>query len=71
MSHGCFNRAPLQTAVWHQDGWLKSQTELGKVTRLPRMVQRPDPMSKNCNYQQHDKYADPGCVGCKHKDINE
>lgn len=24
-------------------------------------------MSKTCEYSKHDKYADPGCAGCKHR----
>ncbi len=24
-------------------------------------------MLRECQYQKDDKYADPGCVGCKHK----
>lgn len=27
----------------------------------------PFPMARDCQYQKDDKYADPGCAGCKHK----
>lgn len=52
-----------------QDGWIKSQTDLGETTRVPKMVQRPDPMTKPCQYQKHDKFADPGCVCCRWKEV--
>lgn len=32
-----------------------------------RMVWVPFRMSKLCEYAKNDKYADPQCVGCKHK----
>ena len=65
--YGCHNRAPLkQSAVvangWYQDG----------MTRTPRMISIPDPMTKTCNYTttQLGK-ADAKCVGCTHKQTTE
>ena len=63
MSYGCFNRAPLETRVIVQDGWIDDDH-----TRMPLMVNWPDPMTKTCNYQADDKYNDPQCQGCKHKE---
>jgi len=62
--NGCFDRAPLKTRVMVQDGW----NYIGD-TRTPRMVIIPDPMTKTCQYQADDKYSDPQCVGCKHKEV--
>ena len=61
MSYGCYNRKPLQRHVTVQDGWYA-----GINTRTARMVTIPDPMTKDCQYQKDDRYADPQCVGCKH-----
>lgn len=66
MSHGCFNRKPLKTSALVQDGWVPEQYG---HTRTPWMVSTPDPMTKTCQYSKDDRYGDPGCVGCIHKDI--
>ena len=60
MSYGCHNRPPLRTRAVVQDGYF-----FDGVTRTPKMIAIPDPMSKDCRYSKdHD---DPGCTGCKHK----
>ena len=56
--NGCFDRAPLKSRVMVQDGWWPDGTR--------HMVEIPDPMTKDCQYQADDKYNDPQCVGCKH-----
>ena len=61
--NGCFDRAPLKTKVMVQDGW-----DYTGDTRAPRMVIIPDPMTKSCQYQKDDKYNDPQCLGCIHKE---
>lgn len=63
--NGCYNRKPLHSTVTVQDGWY-----MDGYTRTPRMVSIPNPMQKSCQYQKDDKYNDPGCNGCKHKDAN-
>jgi hypothetical protein len=60
--NGCFNRSPLKTSVVVQSGHF-----MDGITRTPRMVSIPDPMSKDCQYSKDDKYNDQGCVGCAHK----
>jgi len=47
--NGCFNRAPLRTQVIVQAGHF-----MDGVTRYPRMISIPDPMTKDCQYT-HDK----------------
>lgn len=61
--NGCFNRAPFKESMKVQDGWI----DYGN-SRMPRMIDVPFRMSKDCEYQKHDKYNDPNCVGCKHKE---
>jgi len=46
-----------------QDGWI----DYGS-SRAQKMIDVPFRMSKDCEYQKHDKYNDPNCVGCKHKE---
>lgn len=60
--NGCFDRPPLKPRVMVQDGW-----EGG----IRHMVVIPDPMTKSCQYQKDDRYKDPQCVGCKHKESHE
>lgn len=58
--NGCFNRAPLQTRVIVQSGHF-----MDGVTRYPRMVSIPDPMTKECQYTKNEiGRADKGCDGC-------
>lgn len=59
MTYGCFNRAPF----------LESHTIHGisRQTGLPVSTAIPARMSRECQYQKFDRYADPGCVGCIHK----
>ena len=61
--NGCFDRAPLRTTAIVQDGWY-----MDGVTRTPRMISIPDPMTKTCQYSKDDKYDDQACTGCKHKE---
>lgn len=61
--NGCFNRQPFRESMKVQDGWI----DYGN-SRIPLMVDSPFRMSKACEYQKHDKYNDPNCAGCKHKE---
>jgi hypothetical protein len=60
--NACYNRKPLRRTVVIQDGWVY-QRQPGLVTRTPRMVRVPDPMTKDCQYSVHT--VDPKCAGCK------
>jgi len=72
MTYGCFNRPPLQETVYVQDGWYLQQLRGNKhLSRAPRMIEIPDPMTKSCQYQADDKYNDPQCIGCKHKESHD
>ena len=63
MKYGCHNRTPLKTSLIVQSGHF-----MDGVTRVPRMVSIPDPMTKMCQYQltQLGKF-DNKCIGCTHK----
>ena len=61
--NGCFDRPPLKTSAVVADGHF-----MDGVTRTSRMISIPDPMTKTCQYSKDDKYDDPQCVGCKHKE---
>lgn len=64
--YGCSNRPRERNNVIVQDGW--SVVRLGgKPSRLPRMVERPDPMSKDCRYDKAQ--IDPQCADCAHKSV--
>jgi len=66
MSYGCHDRPPLKDHHWVQNGYLIDERA---GTRIGRMTPITDLMTKTCQYQKHDKYRDPGCVGCRHKEI--
>lgn len=66
MSYGCFNRKPLKTQIVVQSGHF-----MDGVTRTPRMISIPDPMTKTCQYSKFDIYNDPQCQNCKHKEVND
>lgn len=54
----CHNREQPADRVYVQDGWYMDGTR--------RMVDIPDPMTKDCRYAAHGYAAsDPGCSGCK------
>jgi len=55
-SYGCFNRAPYLPVNTIPARW-PGDTPL----------HIPNRMAMECQYQLDDKYADPQCVGCKHK----
>ena len=58
--NGCFNREPFKSEqVLHG---MDSQTGFYVRTVIPFR------MTETCVYQKYDKYNDPGCVGCKHKE---
>lgn len=59
--HGCHNRPPLRTRAMVQDGWF-----LDGVTRMPRMIAIPDPMTKECQYTKLNP-KDERCKNCKNK----
>jgi len=69
MSYSCFNRPPFEDLMIVQDGWHDAVTEHGEFTRTPRMKVSPFRMARDCQYQKDDKYNDPQCVGCKHKEV--
>lgn len=58
--NGCFDRPPFLTEQVLYG--IDSQTGLIIRTVVPFRN------SKDCEYQKTDKYADPQCVGCKHKE---
>lgn len=63
--HGCYDRQPLRD--WHhaQDGyWPMSKPDA--ASRLPRIVQIPHVMTRECQYTLHNP-TDAGCTGCKHQ----
>lgn len=61
--NGCHNRAPLRRTIVVQDGWF-----MDGVTRVPKMVAVPDPMTKDCHYTHTNLgQADTGCEGCRHR----
>jgi hypothetical protein len=64
MSYGCYNRPPLKDSIWFQVGY---QVDEQAGTRTAAIAPFINPMTKTCQYQKNDKYADPGCVGCVHK----
>ena len=64
MSYGCFNRPPLKDHHWVQSGYVIDELS---GTRTDKMIPVANLMTKTCQYQKHDKYNDPGCVGCCHK----
>ena len=64
MNYGCFNRPPLRGIVQVQSGYKCG----GSDSRMPHMVLIENPMTKDCQYQKSDKYNDPGCMGCAHKE---
>jgi len=49
--NGCFNRAPFKESMKVQDGWIDYCN-----SRMPKMIDVPFRMSKDCEYQKHDKY---------------
>lgn len=59
-SYSCYNREPY--AVGQVLFGIDSQTG----EKIQVMI--PNRLSPKCQYQKHDQYADPKCVGCKHKD---
>lgn len=71
MSYGCFNRASLEDTLYVQDGWKYQWIPISHsstiLTQISNIVRVPNHLSKTCEYSKHDKYADPGCVGCKHR----
>ena len=60
MSYGCFNREPFDFYNKLPARWP------GDV-----VVSIPNRMAMECQYQADDKYEDPGCNGCKHKEQHE
>ena len=63
MTYGCFNRPSLKTQAIVQDGFF-----MDGVTRTPRMVSIPDPMTKDCQFTHTELgKSDPKCTGCTHK----
>lgn len=62
--NGCYNREPLKTTAIVQDGWIDNGKHVLSWTRMPRMIEIIDPMSKACQYQVLTK-NDPKCDGCK------
>ena len=60
MTYGCFNRDPFY-----------SYNELPARWPGDEPLRIPNRMAMDCQYAIDDKYADPGCVGCKHKEQHE
>lgn len=67
--YGCYNLPAARETIVAQDGWVEVDvsTHNGLIqTRVPRMVELPDPMSRGCAYQR-DTPNDPACSGCDSK----
>ena len=65
MTHGCYDRPPMRETYPVQDGYLPpSRPDAG--TRLPRIVQIPHVMTRDCQYTQHQP-QDERCAGCCHQ----
>jgi len=56
VSHGCFNRPPLLDFNTLPARWPGDEP-----------LHIPNRMKRECQYALDDKYADKGCVGCKHQ----
>jgi hypothetical protein len=65
---GCYNRQPLKHRAVVQDGWFATVADEKAayvITRVPVMIEIPDPMTKDC---QHSIDADdPKCGDCRWK----
>lgn len=68
--NGCHNRPPLRETVLVQSGWIDGLPphDGSLITKYPRMIEIPDPLSKHCQYQR-DKKDDPKCDNCIWKDV--
>lgn len=60
MSHGCYNRGEYETEIVLYG--------VSRDTGLPVKTVIPQRMTRECQYQKDDRYADKGCDGCKHKE---
>lgn len=63
--YGCKDHAPFADSTKVQDGfgWM-----VGRVFRVPKMVDVPFRMSKECNYRHSDLgKSDKRCDGCAHR----
>lgn len=60
--HGCYSPPPRKRTVLVQDGWIVVSATNGQATRLPRMVELPDPMTTDCGYIRNT--PDGRCTGC-------
>lgn len=58
--HSCYDRPPLKDTVTVQDGYISGPFF---NTRIPVMVEMPDPMTKDCQYSRNT--TDPVCAGCR------
>jgi hypothetical protein len=74
----CYNRPDFKDTVIVQDGWVSTKPvmdvsgSLWQRSRVPAIVEIPDPMSKGC--QQHGPMGEAtlhpeqwACDGCIHK----
>lgn len=68
--HGCYNRPDTPDTVIVQDGWIHA--DIGDpqrdgartLTRVARMVEIPDPMSRDCKHALLSP-DDRQCAGCR------
>lgn len=72
MKPRCHNRPPFNDTVQVQDGWYGQILPFVGKTRIPHMVEIPDPMSKDC--KQHGPMGEAtlhpeqwACDGCEWK----
>ena len=61
-AHACKDRKPFSADRWVQNGWLHERRGNDWI-RLPRMIQVPNRMSRDCRYDL--RATDPRCAGCK------
>jgi hypothetical protein len=68
MTYGCKNRAPFPSLIPIPAVYPINVS--GHIIDAKAQELRQFPFDKSCVYQRNDRYNDPGCVGCVHKEEN-
>ena len=66
MTYGCKNRAPFPTLIATPSTYTINVS--GHILDAKAQELRQFPFARHCVYQLNDKYNDPGCAGCIHKE---